>query len=170
MANQEEWITRAPDLSTILSDTFDINEQRNDPLQLTNTTNEYYDLEDLENTVGRLHVFNHKLIHLNIHSLPDKFDRLKLLLNKLSSVTLNPDYILLCETFFTDQTASLYQIPGYKLVHKSRTAKTRGRVAIYVRDNIPFHVREDLGYFVEGEFESIFTETTQSGLKHSIIG
>ena len=79
MANQEEWMTRAPDLSTILSDTFDINEQRNDPLQLTNTTSEYYDLEDLENTVGRVHVFNHKLIQLNI-SLPDKFDSLKLLL------------------------------------------------------------------------------------------
>ena len=87
-----------------------------------------------------------------------------------NSVTLNPDYILLCETFLTDQTASLYQIPGYKLVHKSRTAKTRGGVAIYIRDNIPFHVREDLGYFIEGEFESIFIETTQSGLKHSIIG
>ena len=83
---------------------------------------------------------------------------------------MSPDYILLCETFLTDQNASLYQIPGYKLVHKSRTAKTGGGVAIYIRDNIPFHVREDFGYFIEDEFDSIFIETTQSGLKNSIIG
>ncbi len=61
-------MTPAPDLSTILSDAFDINEQRTDPLQLTNTTSEYYELEDLENTVGRVHVFRHKLIQLNINS------------------------------------------------------------------------------------------------------
>ena len=47
MVNQEEWMKRAPVLSTILGDTFDINEQRNDPVQLTNTTSEYYNPEDL---------------------------------------------------------------------------------------------------------------------------
>ncbi len=28
MANQDEWMTRAPDSSTILCDTFDINDQQ----------------------------------------------------------------------------------------------------------------------------------------------
>jgi len=46
---------------------------------------------------------------------------------------------------------------------------SRGRVAIYLRSNITYKIREDLSTFSEGEYESLFLETNIHGEK-TIIG
>ena len=40
---------------------------------------------------------------------------------------------------------------------------------MYVRDNIQYNLREDLDIFVEGEFESIFIESSSNG-NTSVVG
>jgi exonuclease III len=65
---------------------------------------------------------------------------------------------MLCETFLKDDNAHLFQISGYKLVYKNRRIKSKGGVAIYVKDSIQFKINDDLSTFIEGEFEAIFIE------------
>ena len=38
-------------------------------------------------------------------------------------------------------------------------------MAIYIRNDIDFIIRDDIGLFIEGEMESIFVETTHKGHK-----
>ncbi len=59
---------------------------------------------------------------------------------------------MLCETFLTDLNCHLYPIPGYNFVDKHRGALKHGGVGIYVRNDIPFTVRDDISVFIEGEF------------------
>ena len=63
----------------------------------------------------------------------------------------------------------LFKLPSYKLIYKNRKIKSKGGVAIHVRNNVQFDLREELSAFVEGEFESIFIESSSNG-KTSIIG
>ena len=79
------------------------------------------------------------------------------------------DYILLCETFVNDDNAHLFKLPNYNLIYKNRKIKSKGGVAIYIRDNIQYNLREDLSIFIEGEFESIFIESINNG-QTSIVG
>ena len=79
------------------------------------------------------------------------------------------DYILLCETFVNDDNAHLFKLPNYNFIYKNRKIKAKGGVAIYIRDNIQYNLREDLSIFIEGEFESIFIESINNG-QTSIVG
>ena len=56
---------------------------------------------------------------------------------------------------------------NYKFIYKN--IKIKGGVAIYIRDNIQYDLREDLSIFIEGEFESIFIESINNG-QTSIVG
>ena len=75
----------------------------------------------------------------------------------------------MCETFLHDGNKHLFDLPGYNFVFRNRTNKSRGGVAIYIRKNIEYKLREDLDIFVEGEFESIFLETVINNNK-TVIG
>ena len=57
------------------------------------------------------HNYNICSMHLNIRSLPDKFDKLKLLLTQLDNININIDFILICETYLTDRNHDLYHLP-----------------------------------------------------------
>ena len=67
-------------------------------------------------------------------------------------------FILLCETFLTNNNADLFSIPGYNFVHMSRTKLSRGGVAMYISHKYNYVERLDLCINVEGEFESIAIE------------
>ena len=82
-------------------------------------------------------------LHLNIQSLPAKFDNLKLLISELQEQDINLDLILLCETFINANIAHQF-IKGYNLVYKNRTTATRGGVAIYINNKYNFIQRYDL--------------------------
>ncbi len=85
--------------------------------------------------------------HLNVHSLPDKLGKLKLLIGRLHEGGLKID-ILLCETFLAKANASVYQIPGFLFLHKSRQNKKCGGVAIYVREQLNFKTPPDLSLII----------------------
>ena len=135
-----------------------------------NIDSKYFGMDDLNNLLpqGNLHL---KLtaVHINIHSLPAKFDQLNIMLLRLNQLKINLQIILLCETFLNDNNSALFNIPGYTFIYKNRQSMSRGGVAIYIRDDIKFKLREDIGSDTEGKFESIFIEVITNP-KHIIVG
>ena len=108
-------------------------------------------------------------LHLNIQSLPSKFVELKILLHTLETKCIHIHFILLSETWLTDNNSCLFNIPGYTFVHRSRTIRKHGGVAMYISNSISFNERPDLEEFIEGEFESIFIEVKAIGLSKKLI-
>ena len=139
------------------------------PLNLANINRNYHDVHDILSDNFRNINFHCRVLHLNIQGLAAKFDNLKNLLSHLSEAHVDIDYILLCETFLNDNNAYLYKLPNYNMIYKNKKAKSKSDVAIYVREDIQYNIRDDLGIFVEGEFESIFIQSNDKG-SASIVG
>ena len=110
-----------------------------------------------------------KLLHLNIHSLPNKIDSLMSLLDCLNNKDYEIDLISLCETFINDYNVSRCNIPNYNFEEIHRKEMSRGGVGIYINKNLKYKLRPDLSVFDEGYFESIFLEIT-TGNKHTVVG
>ena len=72
-------------------------------------------------------------MHLNTHGLVGKQTELKFLNKELSNANLDPDVILLCETFLNEKNCSQVELHGYVHLHKYRTLKRGGRVSILLR-------------------------------------
>lgn len=169
VVNVNDLVANARDLNEIMNVSNYADGNIENPLQLYDITSEYYDLDELKEAIPEDLKLTYKSIHINIRSLPDKFDTLKLFLHRLKEADITIDFILICETFLTEANADLYQIPGYTFINRSRSSFARGGVGMYILDGIHFQRRDDLAIFYEGEFESIFIETT-SGPKKTIIG
>ena len=97
------------------------------------------------------------ILHLNVQGLQSKVDKLCNLLNELSNQNSKVHVVMLCETWLNDHNTSMCKIPGYTLVHRNRSNFTRGGVAMYILDGIPF-TNLNVPPHVEKEFESIVVE------------
>ena len=101
-------------------------------------------------------------MHINIRSLPDKFDKFKICLTNLDNEKIQFDAILLCETFLSDKNHDLFNIPGYTFISRHRKHYRQGGVGIYIKNNINFVIIDDLSIFIEKSFETLFLEVTSS--------
>ena len=95
-----------------------------------------------------------RIMQLNIRGISSKIDELNYLINN-TFVNDNPDVILLCETWLTDNSPNPH-IPGYNLVLNNRLTKHGGGVAILIADNIQH--REVINYNKHETYESCFVE------------
>ncbi len=130
----------------------------------------YINIESLNTDIDNNKKSKYYAMHINIQSLPAKMDKLKNMLVDLSEKKINIDFLMLCETFLKDNSLHLYDIPGYTLVCKNKSDKTKGGgVAIYVKNTFNFEIRHDLSVFHEREFESLFIEINSKTHK-AIIG
>ena len=129
-----------------------------DRLSELDMNSNYYEIEQLIQCHEVKKSFEYIAIHINIQSAPKKFNDLKTLVIRLSMVGIQVDFILLCETFFTDLNVAQYKIPGYKLVPVNRKTITKGGVAIYIKQDFVYKERDDLSDYHEGEFEAAFVE------------
>ena len=102
-------------------------------MNLLNIESLYHNIDQLKFTTHP----EYTSIHLNIQSLPAKFDTLKLMLSELAEQQIAVDFILLCETFLTDNISHMYNIPGYNLICNNRQS-LRGGVAIYINSKLNF--------------------------------
>ncbi len=73
----------------------------------------YYDLENLNKSKIGNNNLEYKGIHINIHSLPSKFEQLKEPITNIGDLGIQLDFNLLCETFLSEPKCNLYKIPGY---------------------------------------------------------
>ena len=101
-------------------------------------------------------------MHINVRSLPDKFDKFKKFLTNLENEKIQFDAILLCETFLSDKNHYLYNIPGYTFISRHPKHYRQGAIGIYIKNNISFIIREDLPIFIDKSFETLFFEVTSS--------
>ena len=85
---------------------------------------------------------------------------LHILLSSLHNINIEIKFILLLETFLSDNNCNIYNIPGYNLICKNRAAGKRGGVVIYIKENMTYKNRPYLEINVENEFESLFIDTT----------
>ena len=143
------------------------NNENDDLLTSTLIESKYYDMESLITYMkhGRHENNQIKVMHLNIQSLSAKYEQLKQLVSQLNDEKIYLDAILLCETFLHEGNANLFNMQGYNLEYRNRTCISRGGVAIYIRSNISYTVRDDLSTFIEGEYESLFIEANIHGKK-----
>ena len=114
--------------------------------------------------------FDTKIAHLNVHSIPNKYEDLKDLLNEMQQRNLLPHVLLLCETFFNDRNFDKFNFQNYDIISEYRKDKTKGGVSIMVRSNLKYIVRNDLKIFRECKFESVFIEISRKNNKNIIIG
>ena len=57
-----------------------------------------------------------------------------------------------------DSLLSFYSFPGYCSESKNRSRIGRGDLALLVRDSLQYKVRDDLEFWLEGEFENFSIE------------
>jgi len=89
-------------------------------------------------------MFHIKVHHLNIQPLSTKFDSLTTLLDTLQTSGIYSDYILLCKIFIHQGNKHPFNTPGYNLITKNRSSKTRGGVSIYEKEPTQYTLREEL--------------------------
>lgn len=130
-----------------------------------NLSSEYYEIHQLGELPSIGHKYKYCSLHLNIHSLPGKFDNLLVLLSKLRDLNIKIHFILLCETFLNDLNASRFNIPGYTFLYRNRTHQRQGGVAMYIDNSYPCKELTDFTCYVEGEFETLFVEINDKDQK-----
>ena len=84
----------------------------------------YYDIDDIHKVGNNNHGYKYTTIHLNIHSLPSKYDQIRNMLSELKDKNIAITFIMLCETFLTVVNCDMFPIPGYQFVCNNRQ---RGR-------------------------------------------
>ena len=139
------------------------NDKNNDegnssPLLKLNHECLYHDIENLKTFIKPDQNYLFTSIHLNIRSLPAKYDQLRTMISDLSVMGLTIDFIMICETFLNDTNMSMFQIPGYNFLCNNRLRGKGGGVALYIRENFHITLRKDLTLNHGTEFESIFAE------------
>ena len=101
---------------------------------LSNTGSNYNDIDGIN-----IQNYKYSSMHINIYSLPSKFDQLKEIIVKLKLNNTQIDFILLCETFLNDENADMYQIPGYSFIQKNRKIKSKEGVGIYISNQYTYY-------------------------------
>ena len=139
-------------------------------IQHLNIDSKYYDIDNLYSLTTATHAtYKVSAMHINIHSLPAKFDQLRLLLTRLNQHNIDLHFVLLCETFLRDSNSSLFNISGYTFVYTNRKSLSRGGVALCIRNDLKFKNRPDIEINIEGEFKSIFVEIIRNST-NTIVG
>ena len=140
----------------------------------TSITSEYFNVETfnrLQESINSHSMFSS--FHLNVQSLKscDKYDNL---VNYLSSLNHEFSIIALSETWLSEATNTLYDMPLYNSVHSYRSERVGGGVSIYVHNKFQFVVREDLAFEHHAtDVESLFIELPSCSLfngKNVIVG
>ena len=108
------------------------------------------------------------VLHFNIRSLIKNLGNLRLLLNGFERLGKRIDIVLLCETFLNNVNSNLVALEGYNFFEIHRNHKSGGGVGIYVRDDIPCHINNEICCFDEGSFESLFCDAVVNGKKFLI--
>ena len=161
------------DLNSVMDEHVKDSLSFDNPLTTLSLNSRYYEIDELirtyqeNNTYGKTSI---NIIHINIQSLSAKLENLKNLVGTLQENGILLNFILICETFLHDGNVNLVELPGYNLTYKNRIHRSRGGVAIYVKSDIEFKLREDLSIFEEGQFESIFIETTSGTTSNTVVG
>ncbi len=135
---------------------------------------EYYEPKDVESTVRIRDSIkcSNSFMHLNCRSLSSNWEKFYDFLCDVHTNTFSFNYIGISEVFRCDQDQRI-SIPGYhNIITRCRDINDdcRGGVALFIKDNIAFKIRDDLSVFIPHVFESLFVEVMPLHGKSSIVG
>ena len=110
---------------------------------------------------------NISMIHLNIRS--SQKNLMDFVCN-LDNLIVKFDFIILSETWGTDDKAKLNVIPGYNHIYDTREKRNGGGISMYVNDHTAYKKRIDLK-LNKKYFESCFIEVDKTifQTKHNVI-
>ena len=129
---------------------------------------DYYDPDKCSNL--NPDQFNLIIMQLNIRSILAHQTKLAQLLQTMTDKKSRVDILLPCETFLTDKTSNLVNIPGYQIITNNRKISKGGGVAILVRNGIPYKKLPSLCHMIEKELESVYIDITTRGGRHIRVG
>ena len=96
------------------------------------TVNDHCDTPSILNELRLKNVNKLVIGHLNINSLPNKFDQLKSIIGK------NIDISVITETKIDSGfPSSQFMIEGFSVPYRFDRNRSGGRVIVYIRDDIP---------------------------------
>ena len=160
------------DLSQLLANKHpeDINDDHNELMLLRTSDCNYYSPEQFNDLDTSKAV---SAFCINCQSITSHWDALHDLLCTMNSDTNKLDFIGLTEIFYIHDNVN-YSIDGYHpILYKTRPANMRGRggVALYIKENLQYTVRQDLSVFTPNVYESLFVEigNTLIGKKPTIV-
>ena len=153
------------DLKRVYEDTFE-EEYDDSPFQFSNNC-KYFEPHQFLNNVDTLN--RNTFFHLNCRGLSANWESFRDLLGDIHGKTFSFDIIGISEVFSCDRDKRI-SLPGYRdIITRCRPNGTRGGVALFIKENIPFKIRDDLSVFIPHIFESLFVEINSQNGK-SIIG
>ena len=105
-----------------------------------------------------------KIGHLNVRSIIDKIDEIRLIISKTKL-----DLLCISETWLHEKiNDNMINVPGYTIVRHDRNSNKRGGgVCIYVRSNMSFTCRDDL---INDVLEAVWIEIPRTRTDQLIIG
>ena len=105
-----------------------------------------------------------KIGHLNVRSIIDKIDEIRLIISKTKL-----DLLCISETWLHEKiNDNMINVPGYTIVRRDRNSNKRGGgVCIYVRSNMSFTCRDDL---INDVLEAVWIEIPRTRTDQLIIG
>ena len=149
------------DLNHILS-TFEDSEDEIENFSATN----YVAMTDIQ-TIFQNGQSDFAIATLNIQSINAKFDNLYAIVNNLYSFAHYFGAICLQETWLTsDADVTLFEIPGYKMIHQGSRYTRHGGLIIYLHENHCFQVRHL--YNSSGIWEGLFIDVIGHNLRKQL--
>ena len=137
--------------------------------QHSKTVCSYYEPSQFRNNIGSLEN-QISLFHLNCRGLSANWESFFGLMCDLSCESFMFDIIGISEVYRTDKDQRL-KLDGYHdLITRTRDDGFRGGVGIFIKENLNYIIREDIGVFIPHVFESIFIEIKNKNSKNILIG
>ena len=118
----------------------------------------YYSDNDSIDEMNKFNSAALSLMHFNVRGITSsqRYNELE------SFVRTKPIKVIgLCETFLNIHNNNLYMFTGYHVVHKSRTGRQGGGIALLIKENLSFTERPDLSSHLPAA-ESLFIELPRS--------
>ena len=144
------------------------------PIDSYEIDSKYYEIDEIKDIPSINSQYKYRVLHINIQGLMSSFENLKILLKRFENENILIDIVLLCETFLkgsdtqTDY-ANILKIEEYDFIYKNRINKSKGGVAMYIKNTHNYKFRDDLSVFHEGEFETIFAEVYDENQKSTLF-
>lgn len=154
-------------LDSHVFDVFGLNNDEKTPIRNLNSPCNYYFNDTFNHKFAKYQnndVFS--LFHLNAQSLSAKHDCVA---DYLSSLCHKFSIYAFTETWFNSNVSSLYNMPGYSFVHRSRKGRRGGGVCLYVDSKYAFKERDDL-VFSNDSTDTLFIEIEMKHEKNIILG
>ena len=121
----------------------------------------FIELESVESVLKK-HKGNFCVLSLNIQSLNSKFDSFMSVLSHLNDNNTHFQAICLQETWLShDQDTSLFNIPGYHLIHRGKSRSNHSGLIIYLSDEFSYNVKDTLpgSQLWDGLFIDVYGES-----------